>query len=490
MKPQVWTAAAAMLVMAGCAVGPKYARPDVPMTPEFKELPPQAYKETKEWKTAHPAQLIPEKWWEAFGDPQLNHLEEEVAAGNQDLKIAEARFTEARTAIRFNRSAKFPAISISPGLTSTRWSPNRPYFGGNTPATGDLLLPFDVSYEVDLWGRVRRSIASAREAADASAADLATVRLSIEAELAFDYFDLRSADTEQQLLNDTVQAYTQALQLTTNRFDGGAAPKSDVAQAQTQLETTRAQATDIAVRRAANEHAIAVLVGRPPASFRIAPAVVRMEPPVIPVGVPSQLLERRPDIASAERQVMVANEQIGLAKIAYYPTLLLSAALGLEGSSFATWFGWPSRFWAVGPVLAETLFDGGRRRAASEEARAAYDATVAGYRETTLTAFQQVEDNLAALRILEQESGEQHRAVVSSQEALQLFNNRYQGGVDSYLQVITAQTTALGNERIAIDLTRRRMEASVLLVKALGGGWDVSKLSQPAKDGTVVSVQP
>ena len=466
------------LLMAGCMVGPKYSKPSVPMTAAYKEPPPESFKETKDWKTAQPgAPEISIKWWEIFGDPQLNALEEQVAPGNQDLKAAEARFREARALIRFNRAAQFPTISVGPSISSLRPSSNRPNFP-NSSATGDFVLPFDLSYEVDLWGRVRRTVAAAREATQASAADLAAATLSIQAEVAFDYFELRSADTQKRLLDDTVKAYADALQLTKNRFEGGAAPKSDVAQAQTQFDTTRAQDTDIGVQRAAFEHAIAVLLGKPPATFSLPAAPLDLHPPAIPVGLPSQLLERRPDIAAAERRVAEANEQIGIARAAFFPTLTLGAAAGLEGTSIVNWLNWPSRFWAVGATMTQTLFDAGRRRATSEAAIAGYDATVAGYRQTTLSAFQQVEDNLAALRILEEEGQQQRDAVAAAHESLQLFTNRYQGGVDNYLQVITAQTIALTNERTDIDILRRRMDASVLLIKALGGGWNVSNLPQ------------
>jgi NodT family efflux transporter outer membrane factor (OMF) lipoprotein len=335
--------------------------------------------------------------------------------------------------------------------------------------------------DLDLWGRVRRTVAAAREEAQATAADLETARLSLQAELALDYFELRSADAQQQLLDDTVKAYTAALQLTTNRFEGGAAPKSDVAQAQTQLDTTRVQATDIAVQRAQFEHAIAILIGQPPAAFSLPPAPLNLQPPAIPVGLPSQLLERRPDIAAAERRLAEANEQIGIARAAFFPTVMLNATAGFEGTSVGSLVAWPSLFWAVGSSLTQTLFDAGRRRATSDAALANYDATVANYRQTTLTAFQQVEDNLAALRILEQEAQQQQQVVASAQESLQLFTNRYKGGVNTYLQVITAQTFALTNERNAVDILRRRMDASVLLIKALGGGWQVANLPSLAE---------
>jgi NodT family efflux transporter outer membrane factor (OMF) lipoprotein len=464
-------------VLAGCVVGPKYRTPDVPA--------PAAYKEIDGWKTAKPGDWVARgPWWEIFGDSQLNSLEEQVAGGNQDLKAMEARFRGGRAAIRSTRAAEFPTVSTGPAISSIRDSANRPYLPrGGVRATGDFVLPFDLSYEVDLWGRVRRSVAAARESAQASAADIETGRLSIQAELAFDYFELRSADVQKQILDDTVKSYAEALRLTRNRFEGGAAPRSDVAQAETQLRTAEALDTDIGVQRAAFEHAIAILIGKPPAELRLAAARSALQPPDIPVGVPSELLERRPDIAAAERRVAAANQQIGIARAAFFPTLILNATGGLEGNSIANWLNWPSRFWGLGPAAAQTLFDAGRRRAASEAASAAYDEAVANYRQSALAAFQQVEDNLAALRVLEREAGQQHEAVIAAQESLQLFNNRYRGGVDTYLDVVTAQTTALENERNETDIQRRRMDASVLLIKALGGGWNASSLPALNRSG-------
>ena len=464
----------AALLLGGCMVGPDYTKPSVPMT--------SIYKEADGWKVAQPGDHLPRgQWWVILGDPELHALEEQVAAANQNLKIAEARLREARALVRFNRAALFPTISAGVGISSIRDSANRPFLtpNVNTGSSGDLLFSLDMSYEIDLWGRVRRTVAAARNEAQATAADLETARLSLQAELAMDYFELRAADAQKQLLDATVKAFEAALRLTTNRFQGGAAPKSDVAQAQTQLDTTLAQATDVTVQRAQLEHAIATLIGKPPAAFSLSPRPLDTPPPDIPVGLPSQLLERRPDIAAAERRVAEANEQIGIAKAAYYPTLMLNASVGFEGSSFGNALNASSLLWAVGASITQTIFDGGRRRATSDAARAAYDATVAGYRQTTLTAFQQVEDNLAALRILEQEAQQQRRAVESAQQSLQLFTNRYRGGVDNYLQVITAQTVTLSNQRNEIDILRRRMDASVLLVKALGGGWDVAELPKP-----------
>jgi NodT family efflux transporter outer membrane factor (OMF) lipoprotein len=468
------------LLLGGCMVGPKYVKPTVPMAPAFKEQVPDSYKRTDGWKPAQPSdQALRGNWWEVFGDPQLNALEDQLTASNQDLKVAEARFRQARAMIRFNRSEEFPTISTSPSIVNQRDSANQPYFPPSLAnnGTGAFTLPFDLSYEVDLWGRVRRTVSASREEAQASAADLQTANLSLHAELAVDYFELRSADDQKQLLDNTVAAYTDALKLTQNRFEGGAAPKSDVAQAQTQLDGARVQDTDITVTRAQFEHAIATLIGKPPAEFSITPAPSTvMELPVIPVGLPAALLERRPDIAAGERRVAEANDQIGIARAAFFPSLVLGATGGFTGTSITNWLSWPSRMWAVGPQLSQTIFDAGRRRAVSEGATANYDGTVASYRQTTLTAFQEVEDNLAALSILEKESQQQKEATTSAEESLQLFTNRYQGGVDNYLQVITAQTVLLTNQRNDIDIERRRMDASVLLVKAIGGGWDTSQL--------------
>jgi NodT family efflux transporter outer membrane factor (OMF) lipoprotein len=468
-----------IVALEGCTVGPKYVRPTTPTTPTYKEEAPASIKESGQWQPAHPGdQANRGNWWEIFGDAELNQLEEQVATSNQDLKVYEARFREARAAIRFNRAAQFPTISTSPSASYVKSSDFSQSFPSKIQeaSTGSFVLPFDLSYEVDLWGRVRRSAAAAREEAQASSADYETAKLSLEAELALDYFELHSADAQKQLLDDTVKAYTDNLQLTLNRFKGGVAPKADVAQAQTQLDTTRVQDTDVTVQRAQFEHAIAILIGKPPADFSLPAAPLNSQLPSIPIGLPSELLQRRPDIAAAERRVAEANQQIGIARAAYFPTVTLGATAGFAGTQGSNWFTWPSGFWAVGPALAQTLFDGGRRRATSESARANYDATVATYRQTSLTAFQEVEDNVAALRILENEAKQQQEAVASAKDTLQLFTNRYKGGVDTYLQVITAQTTELANERNAIDIERRRIDASVLLIKALGGGWTESNL--------------
>jgi NodT family efflux transporter outer membrane factor (OMF) lipoprotein len=468
-----------LLALESCTVGPKYVKPSTPTPAAFKEQPPASSPGAEQWQPANPADRASRgKWWEIFGDPELNQLEEQVATSNQDLKVYEARFREARAAIRFNRASQFPTISTAPTIAYTKSADYSPSFPSKIQeaSVGDFVLPFDLSYELDLWGRVRRTVAAARDEAQATAGDYEGAKLSLEAELAMDYFELRSADAQKQLLDDTVKAYSDDVQLTTHRFKGGAAPRSDVAQAQTQLDTTRVQDTDVTVQRAQFEHAIAILIGKPPADFSLAETPLNNQPPTIPPGLPSELLQRRPDIAAAERRMAEANQQIGLAKAAYFPTVSLEGTAGFAGTQASNWFTWPAGFWAIGPGLAETLFDAGRRRATSESARANYDATVATYRQTSLTAFQEVEDNLSALRILENEAQQQDQAVASSTDSLHLFTNRYKGGVDTYLQVITAQTIELANERNAIDILRRRMDASVLLVKALGGGWDASQL--------------
>jgi NodT family efflux transporter outer membrane factor (OMF) lipoprotein len=473
------------LALSGCRVGPQYVRPAAPMAPEFKEAPPENFKSVDGWKPAQPSDAqLKYDWWTLFNDPQLNALEAQIDPANQTLKESEANFRAARAAVRFNRASEAPTIGAAPSIGAVRYSNNQPYLlSVPQPNTGegDFELPFDLNYEIDLWGRVHRTVAQAREMAQASAADLETSRLSLHAELALDYLDLRSADAQRKLLNDTVKAFQSALQLTEDRYNGGASPLSDVTQARTQLQAAQVEATDVDIHRAAYEHAIAVLIGKPPAVFTVQTDPINVAAPTLPVipgMLPSQLLERRPDIASSERSMAAANEQIGIAKAAYYPTLSLSGAAGFLGTSAVNWFTWPSRFFAVGPTFSETLYDHGRRRATSDIALAQYDGTVAAYRQTTLTAFQQVEDNLNALHNLEIEAGQQHDATDSAQQSLDLFNIRYEDGVDSYLQVITWQTALLENQLNDIAINQRRFEASVLLVKALGGGWNASQLPQ------------
>jgi NodT family efflux transporter outer membrane factor (OMF) lipoprotein len=458
------------LLFASCTVGPKYAKPSVASAPAYREQPPAG------WKQAQPNDAVMRgKWWEMYNDPQLNALEEQVGPANQSLKVAEANFRQARAAIQLNRSNLFPSIGTAPQITRNRISGNSPT-GLQGYDYGDFILPITVSWDIDFWGRIRRNIAAAREQAQASSADLANAKLQLESDLAADYFEARSLDLQKRILDDTVIAYEKALQLTRNRYEGGVASKAEVAQAQTQLDTAQAQDIDVAVARAQFEHAISVLIGKTPEGFELPVHPLSENPPAIPVGVPSQLLERRPDIASAERQVAAANEQIGIARAAFFPDLMITAEGGLQSGSIVNWFTWPSRFWSVGPQLAQTIFDFGRRRAQVEITEAAYDAQVANYRQTALTAFQEVEDNLSTLRILEQESAKQHEATAAAENSLQLSLNRYKGGLVTYLEVITAQSIALSNERTEADILRRRMDSSVALIKALGGGWDISQL--------------
>ena len=415
------------------------------------------------------------KWWEIFNDPELNELEEQVNLSNQNILAAEAQFRGAREAVRITRSGLFPTVCVNPSIISSRTSTpvsNNPVSGVRTA----YILPFEVSYVADIWGSIRRSVTASAESAQVTAAQLENARLAFHAELAQLYFELRGVDGDQELLESTVKSYEDYLHLTEDRFNSGVASGGDVAQAQTQLDTARAQLIDLGVARAQFEHAIAILIGKPPSALTIPHRAITSQPPPIPVGVPSTLLERRPDIAGAERQMASANEQIGIAKAAYYPTLTLVGSAGLASTDFTSWFTWPSRLWSVGPQLAETLFDAGKRRAQVGLAQAGYDTTVANYRQTVLTGFQQVEDNLAALRILENEARVEEEAVRAARDSLSISTYQYKGGTASYLQVIISQTIAFQNERSSLDILARRMVASVLLIEALGGGWDASKL--------------
>jgi NodT family efflux transporter outer membrane factor (OMF) lipoprotein len=475
--PAILAALVVSLLLAGCAVGPRYSRPQAPSAPEYKEIPPN-------WKPAQPAdQIARGKWWEVFQDPQLNALEEQVSVSNQNLKAALAQFQQARALVRLNRADLYPTVTAGAFASRNRLSLNSPLTGTLTNYT-NLVLPSDLTYEVDVFGRVRRTVEAARANAQASAADLEAISLSLHAELASDYFQLRTFDTEEQLLNANVAAFAKALELTQNRYKGGVASGVDVAQAQTQLETTRAQAIDIMVQRQQLEHAIATLTGQPASSFSLPASPWDTPPPAIPPGLPADLLERRPDVASAERHIAAASAQIGVARAAYFPQITLNATAGFESGSISKWLDGPSGFAAAGISALVTVFDAGRRRAVSEQAQAAYDQAVAGYRQTVLTSFQEVEDNLAALRILDDEAKTQAGAVAAAQHSLELSNNRYKGGVVTYLEVITAQSTALNNQRAAVDILRRRMNATVLLIKALGGGWNASSLPAVSRNAS------
>ncbi len=467
------------LLLTGCLVGPKYKQPAVPTAPTFKEA--DAFKDAPGWNVAKPEDAIPRgTWWTLFNDPGLNTLEPQIATANQTLKAADANLRAARAAIRIQNANRYPTLGVSPFLGGERYSAQRPYFSAASANNGDadLLLPLQLNYEIDLWGTVRRNITAATEESQATAADRQTILLSLQAELALDYFELRAADAQQKLFNDTVSQYEEAVRITNNRYLGGIAGKSDLTQAETQLQDVKVQAADVAIARAQYEHAIAILIGQPPSSFTLPPTplVLAAPPPAIPPGLPSALLERRPDIAAAERRTAAANEQIGIARAAYFPSLNLSAAAGFESTAISSLFDKSSFIYALGPTLGETFFDGGRRRGLSEQALAGYDSTTATYRQTVLTAYQQVEDNLIALHVLSDEAEQQRQATAAAEESKRIFNNRYVGGVDTYLQVITAQTTALNNERNDIDILRRRMDASVLLIKTLGGGWDRTQL--------------
>ena len=460
-----------LFLLCGCAVGPRYSKPTAPAPPSYKEVPP-------DWKAAQPSDHIARgKWWEIFQDPQLNALEEQVNVSNQNLKVAEAQFRQARALVRFNRAAYYPTVTAGASAEREHLSERRPLVSTSSKTNvTDLVIPVDVSYEADVFGRVRHTVEAARSNAQASAADLESVRLSLHAELAFDYFEMRTLDAEEKLLRSNVTSFERALELTQNRYNGGVASAVDVAQAQTQLENTRTQAIDVMIQRSQNEHAIATLIGQPASTFAVAAAAWNSPPPEVPPGLPSELLERRPDIAAAERRVAAANAQVGVARAAYFPIFTLTGSGGFESTAITTLIQGPSGFLTAGASAAVTAFDVGRRRAVSEQARAAYDDSVANYRQTVLTAFQEVEDNLAVLRILNDEAKAQEAAVAAAEHSLDLSTNRYKGGVVSYLEVTTAQSTALADERTAVDILRRRMTASVSLIKALGGGWSSANL--------------
>lgn len=477
--------ALALALSGGCKVGPKYTVPTAPVPPAYKELGPDAFKENGNWSKAVPLDALPRgAWWSVFGDPELNALEPHVEQANQTVREADANLRASRAEIRVRQADRFPTLGINPYTGGSRYSPNQPYFNPAQPSSGtsNVQYPLQLSYEVDLWGQVRRNIAAGKEEAQASAGDRANILLSLQTEVATDFFELRSADAQQKLLNDTVAQYQNALRITTNRYNGGVAVKSDVTQAQTQLQSAMVAASDVAIARAQYEHAIADLTGAAPAQLTIpfSPLPVDTTPPLLPSGLPSQLLERRPDIASAERRAQEGNEAIGIAQAAFYPSILLGGSVGFQSTAAVQSLFTPaSVVYSLGPGLAYTFLDGGRRRGVKDEALALFDRNAAVYKQTVLDAMQQVEDNLVALRVLSDEAGQQRAATASAMESERIFNNRYVGGVDTYLQVITAQTTALNNERNDIDILRRRMTDTVLLIKALGGGWDRSQLPTP-----------
>jgi len=466
-------ALACLVLFDGCSFAPKYAKPSVQTPVAFKELTPEQSKGTDGWKTAEPKDdTIRGQWWKMFHEPELNAFEGQVVVSNQTVAAALANFLAARAVVKQARSQYFPTVSANPSVTRSRQS------SLSSPPTSSTFaeysLPFDASWEPDFWGRIRNTVKANSLEAQATLADLENVRLTVQAEVAVDYFQLRVLDAQKQLLDATVIAYRESLKLTQAQYGAGLASDQDVAQAETQLNTTLAQATDLGIQRAQLEHAIAMLLGQSASAFFIATNSLAAKPVAIPFGVPSQLLERRPDIAAAERRVAEANAQIGVARAAYYPTITLSGAAGYQSTSAKDLFSASGLAWAVGSTLAQTLFDGGFRKAVTEQARAKYQGTVANYRQTALTAFQEVEDNLSTLRILSQELQQQNAAVTASQRYLKLADVRYQSGIDIYLNVINAQTALLSNQRTALNLQMEQLTASVQLIKALGGGWDVS----------------
>jgi len=478
LQPAAITLVAVLaLFVSGCSFAPKYAKPTVATPAAFKELTPEQAKVTEGWKTAEPKDdAIRGNWWETFGDTNLDMLEDQVNVSNQTVVAALENFLAARAVVKQTRAGFFPTVGVDPSVTRQRTtilsSPNFAPSGESPNHTySDYSLPVDASWEPDLWGSIQNSFKASKYAAQASLADLENTRLTIHSELAADYFTLRSLDSQKALLDSTVQAYLNSLHLTQVLNKTGIDSDQDVAQAQTQLSTTEAQATDLGIQRAQMEHAIALLIGRPASLFYISTNVLTNKPVAIPLSIPAQLLERRPDIAAAERSVAQANAQIGVARAAYFPTITLSGSVGYDSASTANLFSGPAFIWSIGGTLAETIFDAGKRRAVTEQAWANYRGTVATYRETVLAAIQAVEDNLASLRILSQELQQQEEAVTASQRYLTLAVDRYKLGVDSYLNVITAQTTLLSNQRTALNLQLEQMTASVQLINALGGGW-------------------
>lgn len=460
------------LLCSSCTIGPRYQRPVAQTPAGLKEIAGNA-----QWKMATPSDdLLKGKWWEIFGDPQLNKLEELVSLNNQNVKQAEAQFRQARAMVAANHANYYPSIGSTPAITQSDTGPNARGIG----TSQTFSLPVTATWEPDLWGRVRLSVENAVDSAQVSAADLQNMLLSQQALLATDYFLLAAEDMQLKVLSDTIEAYQKNLELTINRYGGGVASKSDITLAQTQLDSAKAQFTDARITRAQYEHAIAMLTGQLPSSVEIGTSKIAGPPPPIPLAVPSQLLERRPDIAASERQVAAANANIGIAETAYYPTLTLSASAGFLSTNLATLFTYASRTWSTGPSLSQTLFDFGRRGAALKSAQASYDATVAAYRQTVIAAFQEVEDDLANLRYLAEEAVQQQEALVAARLALSLELDRYRAGTDSYLNVIQTQTIALGDEQTSVTILQRRMTAAVDLVKALGGGWDASAL--PSSD--------
>jgi NodT family efflux transporter outer membrane factor (OMF) lipoprotein len=455
----------AALALCGCMVGPDYVKPKFDAPAQYKELPPH--------KIAQPRDDVPrEHWWEIYGDARLNALEQDVAAANPTLAAAEANYRQAQAAVRVARGGLFPGVTANVGAARAQ-TPGR--------GTGNAFtLGLTADWELDLWGRIRRGVESSQASAQASAADLESTRLSLQSELALDYLSMRIADAEKRVLDETVAAYERSLTLTQNRYNAGVVARADVVQAETQLLAAKVSQVDVTTGRAQFEHAIAILTGRPPSELTIEPSEGGAVPalPDIPVSVPSELLERRPDVAAAERRVAAANAQIGVATAAIYPTLSLSGTGGFAGSSFANWISLPNRFWSLGASLGATIFDAGIHIAQRDEAIAAYDASVANYRQTVLGAFQDVENALSTLRILEDEARVQDEALRSARLSVDLTLNQYRAGIVGFLNVVTVQAVALASERNSVELTGRRIAAHIALIKALGGGFEASQIAR------------
>ena len=462
------------VALAGCVTGPRYVKPTVSVPSAYKDGPSVPTATVPQgWTAATPDDAQDRgAWWEVFANPQLNELESRVSVSNQTIRKAVATLQQARATAGIARSSYFPTVTAGGSEQRFHTSQNvigRQQLAGKT--VSDYGIGLNASWEPDLFDKIGHAVDAATARAQASEGDLASVELSMHAELAVDYFDLHESDAEVALLKKTVAAYQDALNLVKQRFDVGIASDFDLAQAQTQLQTTQAQLIDLNVRHAQLEHAIATLIGEPASSFSLTTDGSQLAPPVIPTGVPSQLLERRPDVAAAERRVAAANADVGGATAAFFPDLMLAASGGAESSNLGNWLSLPSRFWAIGPAIVGTIFDGGRRKQGLASANAAFDSTVADYRQVVLASFQEVEDNLAATQTLTAEASAQDLAVQSSQHALDVALSRYKAGAVSYLDVVTAQSTALANERVATEIAQRRSDASVLLIKALGGLW-------------------
>ena len=478
---------ASCFFLASCVVGPKYARPAVETPPAYKEIAPPDSATGVSWKTAQPSDAgLRGNWWEVFQDPRLNELEEKVATGNQNVAAAAASYAAARALVREARSQYFPTLSAIPSVTYSRTSPGQLGAfpgGGSNPSPRpytNYSLPAEASWEPDLWGRVRSSVRANAYAAQASFADLASVGLAMQAELAADYYELRGQDALKEVLDSTVVDYRETFDLAQVQYKAGIGSDETVALAEAQLKAAQAQDTNLGVLRAQYEHAIAVLIGQPASTFSLPPDPSPTTEPAIPAGIPGDLLERRPDVAAAERAMAQANAQIGVAKSAFFPSVLLSGVAGFGNLSLRDWLTWPSRFWAVGTSISQIIFDGGLRKATVQQYRASYDQTVATYRQTVLTGFQEVEDNLATLRILSETIRQQDEAVQAATRSLAEATVRYNAGVDPYLNVLVAQTILLNDREAAVNFRTQQIVASVQLIKALGGGWDASQMPSPA----------